>query len=131
MYWSLDPLRLLQYYVTRELRRVLSICTQSNRSMSSWSNRCARETGAIVTAEEHTIVGGLGGAVAECLAGVCPVPLEGKEVGLNDTFAECGPYPDLLDKYGMSVEAITSAVRRALKRKSTYVVSTHGYGVDS
>jgi len=78
---------------------------------------CARETGAIITAEEHTIVGGLGGAVAECLAGVCPAPLE--RVGLNDTFAECGPYLDLLDKYGMSVEAIASAVRRALKRKST------------
>jgi transketolase len=77
---------------------------------------CARETGAIVTAEEHTIVGGLGGAVAECLAGVCPVPLE--RVGLNDTFAECGPYLDLLDKYGMSVEAIADAVRRVLKRKS-------------
>ena len=78
---------------------------------------CARATGAIVTAEEHTIVGGLGGAVAECLADVCPTPLE--RVGLNDTFAECGPYMDLLDKYGMSVDAIASAVRRALKRKST------------
>jgi transketolase len=84
---------------------------------------CARETGAIVTAEEHTIVGGLGGAVAECLAGVCPVPLE--RVGLNDTFAECGPYLDLLDKYGMSVEAIASAVRRALKRKSEPTLYRH------
>jgi transketolase len=78
---------------------------------------CARETGAVVTAEEHTIVGGLGGAVAECLADVCPTPME--RVGLNDTFAECGPYMDLLDKYGMSVDAIAGAVRRALKRKST------------
>lgn len=78
---------------------------------------CARETGAIVTAEEHTIVGGLGGAVAECLAGVCPTPME--KVGLDDKFAECGPYLDLLDKYGMSVDAIASAVRRVLKRKST------------
>ena len=78
---------------------------------------CARETGAIVTAEEHTIIGGLGGAIAECLADVCVTPLE--RVGLNDTFAECGPYLDLLDKYGMSVEALVSAVRRVLKRKST------------
>ncbi|WP_158821683.1 transketolase family protein [Granulicella sp. S156] len=77
---------------------------------------CARETGAIVTAEEHTIVGGLGGAIAECLADVCPVPVE--RVGLDDTFAECGPYLDLLDKYGMSVEAIVGAVRRILNRKS-------------
>jgi transketolase len=77
--------------------------------------RCAQETGAIVTAEEHSIIGGLGGAVAECLAAAHPAPLE--RVGLADTFAECGPYADLLDKYGMSVEAIADAVRRVLKRK--------------
>jgi transketolase len=79
--------------------------------------RCARETGAIVTVEEHTIVGGLGGAVAECLADSCPTPVE--RVGLADTFAESGPYPDLLDKYGMSVAAIADAVRRVLKRRSS------------
>ena len=77
--------------------------------------RCAQETGAIVTAEEHSIIGGLGGAVAECLAAAHPAPME--RVGLADTFAECGPYADLLDKYGMSVEAIADAVRRVLKRK--------------
>jgi len=80
---------------------------------------CAHETGAIVTAEEHTIIGGLGGAIAECLADICPTPME--RVGLDDRFAECGPYLDLLDKYGMGVEAIASAVRRVLKRKSTTV----------
>lgn len=79
--------------------------------------RCAQETGAVVTAEEHSVVGGLGGAVAECLAATCPVPLE--RVGIADTFAECGPYAELLDKYGMSVDAIRHAVRRAVKRKSS------------
>jgi transketolase len=78
---------------------------------------CARETGAIVTAEEHSIIGGLGGAVAECLAGICPTPIE--RVGLDDTFAECGPYVDLLEKYGMSAQAIADAARRVYKRKST------------
>lgn len=78
---------------------------------------CARETGAIVTAEEHTVIGGLGGAVAECLADTCPVPLE--RVGIADRFAECGPYADLLDKYGMSTDAISSAVRRVLTRKAS------------
>lgn len=78
--------------------------------------RCAQETGAIVTAEEHTVLGGLGGAVAECLAAAYPAPME--RVGLADTFAECGPYHDLLDKYGMSVDAIAEAVRRVLKRKA-------------
>lgn len=77
--------------------------------------RCAQETGAIVTAEEHSIVGGLGGAVAECLAEHCPVPLE--RVGVHDTFAESGPYLDLLDKYGMSVEAIVTAAQHVILRK--------------
>jgi transketolase len=77
--------------------------------------RCAQETGAIVTAEEHSIIGGLGGAVAECLSQSAPVPLEC--VGVNDTFTESGPYNELLDKYGMSVEAIVAAAQRALKRK--------------
>lgn len=77
--------------------------------------RCAQETGAIVTAEEHSIVGGLGGAVAECVSQEAPVPLE--RVGVNDTFTESGPYADLLDKYGMSVDAIVAAVQRVLARK--------------
>jgi transketolase len=77
--------------------------------------RCARETGAMVTVEEHSIIGGLGGAVAECVSQTCPVPLE--RVGIADTFAESGPYSELLDKYGMSVEAIVGAVQRAIARK--------------
>jgi transketolase len=78
--------------------------------------RCARETGAIVTVEEHSIIGGLGGAVAECLVESRPVPMA--RVGIADTFAECGPYADLLEKYGMSVEAIVRSVHRVLERKS-------------
>lgn len=79
---------------------------------------CARETGALITVEEHSIVGGLGGAVAEALAQSCPVPLE--RVGLNDTFAECGPYLDLLEKYGLSTEAIKAATEKAIARKSAH-----------
>lgn len=78
--------------------------------------RCARETGAMVTVEEHSIIGGLGSAVAECLSEAHPVPVE--RVGVRDTFAESGPYPDLLDKYGMSVDAIAGAVERVLVRKA-------------
>ncbi len=81
--------------------------------------RCARETGALVTAEEHSVIGGLGSAVAECLVGEYPVPLE--RVGIADTFSESGPYPELLDKYGMSVNAIAGAVRRAVRRKTVEV----------
>ena len=74
-------------------------------------------TGAIVTAEEHTIVGGLGGAVAEVVAERCPAPV--KRVGLADRFAETGPYDALLDRYGMAVADIVTATREAvvLKRK--------------
>jgi transketolase len=78
--------------------------------------KCARETGAVVTVEEHSIIGGLGGAVAEHLSGVNPVPIE--RVGLPDTFAETGPYSELLDKYGMSVDAIVGTVERAVRRKN-------------
>jgi transketolase len=77
--------------------------------------RCAEETGVMVTAEEHSVIGGLGGAVAECLSENFPVPME--RVGVNDTFAESGPYSDLLEKYGMGVDAILAAVQRALARK--------------
>jgi len=83
--------------------------------------RCAQETGAIITVEEHSVIGGLGGAVAECLSQYAPVPLE--RVGVDDTFTESGPYSELLDKYGMSTEAISSAVLRALARRQAS--STH------
>lgn len=79
--------------------------------------QAAEDTGAIVTAEDHTIIGGLGSAVAETLAGHHPAPIE--FVGLNDTFAETGPDPDtLMDAWGLSVEDIVNAARRALARKA-------------
>jgi len=75
----------------------------------------ARETGAIVCAEEHSIIGGLGAAVAETVCDKYPVPV--KRVGIQDRFAESGPYEELLDKYGMAVEDILSAARCALAAK--------------
>jgi transketolase len=75
----------------------------------------AEETGALVTVEEHSVIGGLGGAVAEALAARAPVPVE--RVGLADRFAETGPYETLLDHYGMSVADITGAAKRAVQRK--------------
>ena len=84
--------------------------------------RCARETGAVVTVEEHSMIGGLGGAVAEHLSETCPVPIE--RVGIADRFAESGPYADLLDKYGMSVKDIVEAATRAMARKAGAVLTT-------
>jgi transketolase len=76
---------------------------------------CASETGAIVTAEEHNVLGGLGSAVAEALAAHRPTPIE--FVGIADTFAESGDYEKLLEKYGLSAGAIVAKARRALARK--------------
>ena len=78
--------------------------------------RCAKETGAIVSAEEHSVIGGLGGAVAETLAaaGAC-VPMS--FVGVQDTFTESGPYAKLLKKYGLDADAVEKAIREALAKK--------------
>ncbi len=75
----------------------------------------ARETGAIVTAEEHSIIGGLGGAVAEVVSEQAPVPVV--RVGIHDRFAETGPYFALMDKYGMAVADIVAAARKAVGLK--------------
>ena len=77
---------------------------------------CAKETGAIVSAEEHNIYGGLGSAVAEelCKAGV-QVPMG--FVGVNDTHGECGPYAKLQEKYGFSVNSVIKGIRETLARK--------------
>ncbi|MGD9493076.1 MAG: transketolase family protein [Bacteroidales bacterium] len=75
----------------------------------------ARETGAIVAAEEHQIAGGFGSAVAEVLAEEYPVPVE--FVGVNDSFGESGQPDELMQKYGLSVENIVAKSLKVLKRK--------------
>lgn len=75
---------------------------------------CARETGAIVTAEEHSVLGGLGSIVAEVVTSCgCPVPVI--PVGVQDTVTESGPYPQLLKKYGLDSSSIINAVRKIKK----------------
>ncbi|MCL2057447.1 MAG: transketolase family protein [Oscillospiraceae bacterium] len=77
--------------------------------------RAAEETGAIVTIEESSIYGGLGGAVAEIVAANKPVPVG--IVGIKDTFAESGDYEGLLAKYGLGVDSIVSNVNKILEMK--------------
>ncbi|MBQ7715781.1 MAG: transketolase family protein [Clostridia bacterium] len=77
--------------------------------------KMAMQTGAVVTAEEHSIIGGLGGAVAECLAEVCPVPM--RRVGVRDTFGRSGPAKELLGLFGLDAKAIAEAVREVIKLK--------------
>ncbi|NLY50872.1 MAG: transketolase family protein [Firmicutes bacterium] len=75
----------------------------------------ARKTGAVVTCEEHSIIGGLGGAVAETLAEQCPVPLE--RVGVRDQFGQSGKPSELLAEYGLTAQHIVAAAERVLARK--------------
>ena len=77
--------------------------------------QAAHETGCIVTAEDHNILGGLGGAVAEVLSAEMPVPLI--RVGVQDTFAESGDGEAVLRAYGLTAERIAAAARTAMARR--------------
>ena len=73
----------------------------------------AKKTGAIVTAEDHNTIGGLGGAVAEVLSENYPVPMS--SVGVMDCFAESGEAKELAEKYGLDSKGIEKAVRKIIK----------------
>jgi transketolase len=75
----------------------------------------ARTTGALVTAEEHNVIGGLGGAVCEAIADECPVPVV--RVGTQDTYGESGTADALLQKYGLLGSDLARAARTALSKK--------------
>ena len=77
--------------------------------------RTARNTGAVVTAEEHQIQGGMGSAISEALSAECPVPIE--QIGVDNTFGESGTAGELLTKYGLTSDHIVKAVLRVIKRK--------------
>ena len=77
--------------------------------------KAALETGAVVTAEEHSVIGGLGSAVAEVLGETVPVPVI--RVGVEDTFGESGTAEELLIKYGLTPGCIMQAVEKAVKIK--------------
>ena len=77
--------------------------------------KAAEETGALVTAEEHTIYGGLGSAVAEVLVENCPVPMA--RVGVEDTFGRSGTVPALMEYYGLTSENIVKKAKEIISRK--------------
>lgn len=77
--------------------------------------RCAEETGAIVTAENHNIFGGLGSAVAEAAAKTCPVPIE--MVGTDDRFGQVGTEAFLREEYQLTAANIAAKAKRAILRK--------------
>ena len=77
--------------------------------------KAAKECGAIVTAEEHSIVGALGSAVCEVLCEGDPVPV--RRIGIRDVFGESGTPDELFDKYGLSVPHIVEAAKEVVKKK--------------
>jgi len=77
--------------------------------------KCAKETGAIITAEEHSIIGGLGGAIAETLA-ENSLPVKFRRMGIKDRFCESGEPKDLLEKYGLNEKHIVKNVKDLIGR---------------
>lgn len=73
----------------------------------------AKETGKVVTVEEHSVIGGLGSAVCDCLSEKCPTPV--KKIGVNDVFGESGPAVKLLEKYGLDGAGVYQSVKEYLK----------------
>ena len=82
------------------------------------SVRC---TGAVVTAEEHMVTGGLGSAVSEILGEHCPAPL--KRIGLRDTFGMSGKPEELLKHYGLTADDIKQAAYKVIARKANHLAS--------
>lgn len=76
----------------------------------------ARETGLVACVEEHSVIGGLGSAVAELLSGEYPVPV--KRIGVNDAYGESGPQRELLRKHGLVAESIGETLKRIVRGKA-------------
>ncbi len=76
--------------------------------------RAAKETGAIITAEEHSVIGGLGSAVCDVVCAKCPVPVY--KMGVNDVFGYSGPAPKLLDAFGLRAVNIAAKAKEVLKK---------------
>ena len=79
--------------------------------------RSAKLTGAVVTIEEHQVIGGLGSAVSECLSKNYPVPME--ILGVQDRFGQSGKPKDLFKEYGLTKEDISKAVKKVIARKNS------------
>ena len=73
----------------------------------------AKKTGKVVTVEEHSVIGGLGSAVCDCLSEKAPTPV--KKIGVNDVYGESGPAAALLHKYGLDAEGVYESVKAFLK----------------
>lgn len=97
----------------------IKVCVINNHTIKPLDEKtiihAASEAGAIVTVEEHQVIGGLGGAVAELLAKNLPTPME--FIGIQNRFGESGEPQELIEKFGMGVDSIIEAVRKVMARK--------------
>ena len=75
--------------------------------------KAAKETGKVVTVEEHSVIGGLGSAVCDVLSEKCPTQV--MKIGINDTFGESGPAVELIKKYGLDADSIYEKVKAFAK----------------
>ena len=91
-----------------------SVTRQGNRTgRTDLRTDAARDTGAIVTAEEHSVIGGLGSAVCDVLSEKAPTQV--MKIGVNDTFGESGPALELLKKYGLDTDSIYEKIKAFAK----------------
>ena len=91
-----------------------SVTRQGNRTgRTDLRTDAARDTGAIVTAEEHSVIGGLGSAVCDVVAEKAPAKV--MKIGVNDTFGESGPAVELIKKYGLDADSIYAKVKAFVK----------------
>ena len=91
---------------------VINICTIKplDKALIAAS---AKKTGRVVTAEEHSVIGGLGSAVCDALSELCPTPV--KKIGMQDVFGESGPADELVKKYGLDAKGIYTSVKDFVK----------------
>ena len=92
-----------------EVKTAKSADVKKTTTRKTPAKAAAKETGIVGTVDEHSIIGGLCGAVCECLAEKAPVPV--KRIGVNDRFGESGPAVALLEKYGLDGEGIYKQVK--------------------
>jgi len=112
VYYALQAARILDLdNISARVINVHTIKPLDNKTILS----AAKETKAIITIEDHQVIGGLGSAVAELICQNCPVPM--KNMGVQDRFGQSGEADELLEKYGLSVREIMKAAFSLLKMK--------------
>ena len=103
---------------------VVNICTIKPLDEEIIINS-AKKTGKVVTVEEHSVIGGLGSAVCDCLCANHPVPV--KKVGMQDVFGESGSAAALVEKYGLDAKGVYKSVKEFLEENIRYQEEAASY----